>query len=226
MPLSIEYASESDMERLMEVQFAAMAQEPYHHVLFPGPNTSLARAQAGARTLADWKNDPSEKVLKVIDTETSEIVSFGKWNVYTHERPRSEWDQHMDVNWTDDPVLKSGAETYLEKIHGMRHKYASGQPHLLLNIMITDPPHQRRGAASMIVKWGCEKADELGLPAYLEATAAGLPIYLKEGFEKLDEVIIDCDAWPGGLGPGGTGKHRYAMLYRPARRTSHIPDDA
>ena len=39
MPLSIQYASESDMERLMEVQFAAMAMEPYHHVLFPGPNS-------------------------------------------------------------------------------------------------------------------------------------------------------------------------------------------
>ena len=45
----------------------------------------------------------------------------------------------------------------------------------------------------MIVRWGCEKADALGLPAFLEATTAGHPIYLKEGFEKVDEVIIDCD---------------------------------
>jgi len=29
------------------------------------------------------------------------------------------------------------------------------------------------GAASMIVKWGCDKADMLGLLVYLEATAAG-----------------------------------------------------
>ena len=70
----------------------------------------------------------------------------------------------------------------------------------------------------MIVKWGCDKADELGLPAYLEATAAGHPIYLKAGFEKIDEVVIDCDRWTGGLGPGGTGKHRYTMLFRPARQ--------
>ena len=130
MPLLITHASEFDIVRLMEVQFAAMAHEPYHHVLFPGPNTSSARAQAGIRTLADWKRDPSEKVLKVIDTDSGEIVSFGKWNFYTYERPKSEWDQHMEVDWTTDPALKEGAETYLREIHGMRHKYATGQPHL------------------------------------------------------------------------------------------------
>lgn len=72
----------------------------------------------------------------------------------------------------------------------------------------------------MIVKWGCNKADALDLPTYLEATAAGHPIYLKQGFEQIDEVIIDCDKWPKGLGPGGTGKHRYTMLYRSAQKST------
>lgn len=130
MPLLLTHALESDMDHLMEVQFAAMAQEPYHHVLFPGPNTTMARARAGSRTLDDWRNDPSEQVLKVVETESGKIVSFGKWNVYTRERPKSEWDQHMEIDWTEDPVLVEGAETYLREIHGMRHKYATGQPHL------------------------------------------------------------------------------------------------
>ena len=66
----------------------------------------------------------------------------------------------------------------------------------------------------MIVKWGCDKADELGLPAYLEASAAGKPVYLRHGFEKIDEAVIDCDRWPDGLGPGEKGKHVYTMMYR------------
>ena len=36
----------------------------------------------------------------------------------------------MEVDWTEDLVLVEGAETYLREIHGMRHKYATGQPHL------------------------------------------------------------------------------------------------
>ena len=130
MPLRITHASESDIDRLMEVQFAAMAHDPYHHVLFPGPNTPTARAQAGARTLHDWRNDPSENVLQVIDTESGEIIGFGKWNVYASERPESEWKQHLEVDWTEDPTLKVGAETFLREMLWMRQKYAMGQPHL------------------------------------------------------------------------------------------------
>lgn len=139
MPLTITEASESDIDRLMEVQFAAMAQQPYHHVLFPGPNTPTMRAQAGTRTLSDWRSDPSEKVLQVIDTDTSEIISFGIWNVYLQRRSQDEWDQHMEVDWTTDPTLKEGAETYLREIHGMRHRYATEQPHLRKS-STTPPP--------------------------------------------------------------------------------------
>lgn len=67
----------------------------------------------------------------------------------------------------------------------------------------------------MVVQWGCDQADYLGLSAFLEATAAGHPIYLNKGFEKIDEVTIDCDKWIDGLGPGCAGKHRYTMLHRP-----------
>ena len=130
MPLRITHASESDIDRLMEVQFAAMAYDPFHHVLFPGPNTPMARAQAGARTLHDWRNDPSENVLQVIDTESGEIIGFGKWNVYASERPESAWKQHLKVDWTEDPTLKEAAETFLHEILGLRQKYGMGQRHL------------------------------------------------------------------------------------------------
>ena len=69
----------------------------------------------------------------------------------------------------------------------------------------------------MIVKWGCDKADELGLLAYVGAAAPGKPGCLKHGFEKIDEAVIDCDRWPDGLGPGGKGKHAWTMMYRPPR---------
>lgn len=92
--------------------------------------TRLPNELSRARILADWKSDPTEQVLKVLDTSDKEIISYGKWNVYTRQRPPSEWDQHMEVDWTTDPALREGAETYIREIHGMRHRYATGQPHL------------------------------------------------------------------------------------------------
>ena len=46
----------------------------------------------------------------------------------------------------------------------------------------THPAHQRRGAASLMVQWGADKADELDCDAYMEATLYGRHLYEKHGF--------------------------------------------
>lgn len=60
-----------------------------------------------------------------------------------------------------------------------------------LQILITDPAHQRRGAGSMLVKWGCERADERGLISVLTASEAGLKVYLNHGFEVVRDYELD-----------------------------------
>lgn len=49
----------------------------------------------------------------------------------------------------------------------------------------------------MLIKWGLAKADELKLPAYLEASKAGKPLYLKHGFEEIDRLEYDLTKWGG-----------------------------
>lgn len=60
-----------------------------------------------------------------------------------------------------------------------------------LRILIADPAHQRRGAGSLLVKWGCHKADEHGLMTVLTASEAGLRVYLKHGFKVVKETHLD-----------------------------------
>lgn len=60
-----------------------------------------------------------------------------------------------------------------------------------LSILVTDPKYQRRGAASMLVRWGCEEADKRGMVANLMATQAGLSLYLKHGFRVVSETPLD-----------------------------------
>lgn len=48
--------------------------------------------------------------------------------------------------------------------------------------MGTDPPHQKRGAATMMVQWGLEHCKREGVPAYLESTMEAVPLYSKNGF--------------------------------------------
>jgi predicted GNAT family N-acyltransferase len=43
----------------------------------------------------------------------------------------------------------------------------------------------------MLVKWGLDKADKAKLPAYLEASEEGRPLYAKMGFKPVEENYFD-----------------------------------
>lgn len=63
----------------------------------------------------------------------------------------------------------------LELMHGFQR--------VVLDMLCTHPNHRGRGAGSMLVAKGCEEADRDQVPAYVDATAEGFPIYARYGFE-------------------------------------------
>lgn len=64
-----------------------------------------------------------------------------------------------------------------------------------LQSLYTDPKHQGRGAASMLVSWGVEEAAKRALPAYLESTVAGHSVYLRHNFRDVEELALDFSKW-------------------------------
>jgi len=60
-----------------------------------------------------------------------------------------------------------------------------------LMILVTTPAHRRRGAASQLIEWGTQRADERGLKCVLMASEAGLGAYLKHGFKVVREVEMN-----------------------------------
>lgn len=43
----------------------------------------------------------------------------------------------------------------------------------------------------MLIRWGTVKADDAQLPAFLEATQMGVPLYTREGFQPRHEEVFD-----------------------------------
>lgn len=61
----------------------------------------------------------------------------------------------------------------------------------------------------MLLNWGLQKANELQLPAYLEASSTGKPLYLKHGFEEVDRLVFDLSKW------GGEGTDTVVLMLKP-----------
>ena len=48
----------------------------------------------------------------------------------------------------------------------------------------TDPNHQGRGAATILTKWGLDRAEKDRIPVYLESTMNAVALYQKLGFVR------------------------------------------
>lgn len=65
-----------------------------------------------------------------------------------------------------------------------------------LHLLHTEPKYQRRGAASALLEWGIERAEQLRLPIYLESSHEAHVLYGRHGFKDVE--IFECDMRPFG----------------------------
>lgn len=71
------------------------------------------------------------------------------------------------------------------------------KPDAVLEFLATLPEHQGKGIGTQMLQWGMDKADAANARIYLEATADGCPLYLKNGFRVVDEVVLDYAEFGG-----------------------------
>jgi len=62
----------------------------------------------------------------------------------------------------------------------------------------TSPKYQNQGAASKLLTWGLERADNRGLATYVEGTPAGLKLYEKFGFKQVAQFRLELAPWSEG----------------------------
>lgn len=63
-------------------------------------------------------------------------------------------------------------------------------PGLGLTFIGTDPLHERRGAASLLLQWGLQRCNQDNVPAYLESTVDAAPLYERLGFTSVGSISM------------------------------------
>jgi predicted N-acetyltransferase YhbS len=59
------------------------------------------------------------------------------------------------------------------------------------------PEVQRRGIGSALLREGLKEADRRGLPAFIEASPAGLGLYKKVGWEEMLKITVNLKDYGG-----------------------------
>jgi GNAT superfamily N-acetyltransferase len=182
-----------------------------HEVFRPTVNQLLySRGEPSEKTLSRVTDDIRDGILnkgiiflKCVDTKTGEMVAGARWR---YVKPQQEgakertWEE-VDAGFSiPEPFDESDPELFesvFKDMNANKREVLGNRPYYVLDTLVTLQKHERRGAGSMLVRWGCEKADEAGVEAFLEASPMGAPMYARHGFRPVKEVEWDLRKWGG-----------------------------
>ncbi|OQU98400.1 hypothetical protein CLAIMM_04194 [Cladophialophora immunda] len=180
-------ASPSDLEEVARVQFAACASDHGFPVIFPKGATLTSITHFVHAYENDLENDPSCHLMVVKEAIQEEV------------------EQEMlmrDFPLPDDAVKELGSRLAHNSIRKRHEVVASAigteKPYVYLAAVGTSPKYQKQGAASLLVQWGLERADDRGLPAYVESAPAALRLYEKHGFKEVCKLPLEMSPWKEG----------------------------
>ncbi|OJJ84639.1 GNAT family N-acetyltransferase [Aspergillus glaucus CBS 516.65] len=192
MPLNIHPATPRDSSALTTLFLAAFS-NPFNLTLFP--RTPDVRAWWEEK-FAREATAPGRVLLKVVDTPDNAYAAFAIWKFPKYQ---SEGNQEQEEDGEEkgegegqwprgsDPTL---CERFFGSMAAKREEYMGSKPHYYLDMLGTHPSHNGKGIASMLLKWGLDRADNDGVPVFLSASPAGKPMYERRGFRVVQEEEV------------------------------------
>ncbi|KAI0834418.1 putative GNAT family acetyltransferase [Hypoxylon sp. FL0890] len=200
MPLTLVAAEPADAARIAEIHMSAFGSNEMLLAQFPTPAVRDALEKCiELKALADI-NDSKTTVLVIRDSGSEapvdraelrrgKAIAFAKW-----AHPVSIDEDYIEPHWiwpagTNLKLLRDWAN----KTEEAQRRAVGDSPCYRLTFMGTDPDYERRGAATMMVRWGMNQCRKEGIPAYLESTLEASSFYKKLGFVDVEKISLRYD---------------------------------
>lgn len=202
MPLEIHPITANDTQDLLtwgHIHYAAFSPYPVGVMWTREPSAESYAALAETRR-KNLLSNPNSRVFKCVDTSlTSDenIIAVAEWSIQEKETTREELEKTLVCRPPFPEENRPARESFMENIFQSRRELLGTRPHVELDVLVTHPDHHRRGAGAMLIQWGVDEMDRLGLVGYLEASAAGRPLYQRFGFEVERELVWDSKPYGG-----------------------------
>ncbi len=212
--MRIELVQAADMTRCGEIISSAFAEIPIAPSLFSNPKPSGQNAAVvGARQYLSQVEHtaafPSVPVgIKCVYTDPGSgketIVGYAEWYFYDRERTPEEAvidNYGFRYEWIQPAEERARCLAFINPLKLSREKITGTRRFGFLVYMCVDEAFRRKGAATACVKWGMDRARELGVPTYLDATEEGMATYTKLGWEVVGELTAYPSMmwWPEGV---------------------------
>ncbi|CCT61081.1 hypothetical protein IAQ61_001638 [Plenodomus lingam] len=193
MPLELQPCTEPDLvdfTRIMNSAFSSLG-HGMMQLLIPNPMPDDHLEKSIEKHVKSFREEEDVTYLKIIDTDLNgKMIAGAKWRINKTERTEEQIQKMLPVPGKDEEG-RPAAQDFMWFLHRVRKEYMGTKPFYFLHILVTDPEHHRRGAGTMLLKWGLEQADKDNMPAFLESSSMARPLYTSLGFSARHEEIWD-----------------------------------
>ncbi|KAF1993719.1 hypothetical protein P154DRAFT_449407 [Amniculicola lignicola CBS 123094] len=148
----------------------------------------------------DWVGQKCPLLVVKDESLGGEIIAAAKWRLVGGSgkgikiRGLTEEELDEELGTIPTPWLESDVELWnglYGYLMGTTREVMGRKAYWTLDLLMTETVHRRRGAATLLVQWGCDRADEMGIEAYVEASLEGTPMYEKCGFRTVKTFVYD-----------------------------------
>ncbi|KAK0718650.1 hypothetical protein B0T26DRAFT_856340 [Lasiosphaeria miniovina] len=183
-----------DIRKVYDIYFAAFKGERMGElmlsVLFPDGSVDSEefRTAHAAGTLSYWHTSDTQYTFKCVDMDSGDVVGMALGDIFIRPRAAEERKNH-GVPWLTGEH-RARAEKVLNPLWEMREGLFGGQPYIYTHVIGVNPEAQGKGAGAALVHWGIDICDRLALPLYFESSPSTVGLYMKMGYERLNETIV------------------------------------
>ncbi|KAI2602615.1 hypothetical protein GGR54DRAFT_623639 [Hypoxylon sp. NC1633] len=181
-----EVANEEEFRKVVDVEHDAYS-KPYNGIWEITKGSSPE--ECTARQFSWHKAEPGSTWVYVTDEETGDVIGGAQWIIYK-TNPYAGEQPAKTAYWVEEPMKEIGTQLLADL--GKHRPGLMGKPHFLVSYCFVHSAHRKRGAASLMLKWGTDKADELGMEAFVESTEMARSLYEAHGFYVVDDLNMDA----------------------------------
>jgi GNAT superfamily N-acetyltransferase len=206
-------AKPEDVAQIAAIQVAAFRTNRLFEVQFPTDQV-IAGYQVTLENKASREIlDSNIHVLVALDSRSSsrKIAAFAKWRQPDH-------DGAYEIEVEAKPRPKGTNVDFIEKwaaiVNSVYEDSMGNKKCWRLEWLVTAKEYLNQGAASMLVNWGLEKAEQDHLPIALESTAESTAYYEKRGFKIISTMRTSLEPYKEGI------YTEYGLLWEPQSATT------
>lgn len=193
----------TDLKDMVDAYQCAFGQEKVHQFMFP--EATCPRESSDPWLMKKFGKRltnpaPGVKHFKTVHTASGKLASWGRW-VFPHQKANPQTDEEKveeerrdkEENRPDFPEGANieGCQEFFGALEKSQKKWVVEDEMYVMGLLATHPDFQRRGCASMLLRYVLNMADREGRKAYIEATRPGKPVYEKLRWKTVEVLHFE-----------------------------------